>query len=188
MIETGIDDQGTAFLVKGIGLVTCLHNVWDIKREVEEEELKDILKQKVKIYLPSNPQRTYPFELKYYDHDQDLIVFDLPYTTKDHGLESVMESPIIGKSLYFSAGYPNYAPGNSIDWLDDFKVRSRTRNHKQTLYVIDNQFLKGASGGPVFNKENKVIGFIDRGDENTAESRIESAFCLLTPLLNLISD
>lgn len=56
----------------------------------------------------------------------------------------------------------------------------------QKLLIVDKQFITGSSGGPVFNKNKKVIGYIDRGDSNTAENQEESAFCLLTPLLKEI--
>lgn len=158
--EVSSASQGTAFLIKDIGLVTCLHNVCDIKNPINKQLLTDILNRNVKIYLPDNPNRTYLFTLKNFYYNEDLLILQPIGISKSGGLEFEKELPKIGKTSYFAAGYPNYSTNRTIDWLYDIKIRSRMVRCKQELFIVDKQFITGSSGGPVFNKNKKVIGYI----------------------------
>lgn len=185
VLEREAYGQGTAFLVKGVGLVTCLHTVCSIVEPIDGDELGKIIEREVVVYLPHNSRRTYPISVKQFFAQEDLLILDIIGFSPETGYEmaGADEKPTIGQESYISIGYPNYAPGRSIDILREIKVRSKKKLCGQELYIVDHQFLSGASGGPVFNQSEKVIGYIDRGDENTGTQEIESAFCLLSPLL-----
>lgn len=177
--------QGTAFLLKNVGLVTCLHTVCSITKPIDRAELEKIIEREVAVYLPSNRERNYFVTVKQYFWREDLLILNIVGFSSQEGYEmaEIDEKPNIGEESYISIGYPNYSPGRSIDILSEIKVRSKKKLHGQELYIVDRQFITGASGGPVFNQSEKVIGYIDRGDENTGTQEIESAFCLLAPLL-----
>lgn len=182
-----LSQQGTAFLVKGVGLVTCLHTICNISEQVCETELSKIIDEKVKVYRPSNQNHTFSITLKRWLWVEDLLILNIAGVSFENAYElaNVHERPVIGQESYTAIGYANFAPGRTIDFLREIKVRSIKREFGQELFIIDRQFLTGSSGGPVFNQEEKVIGYIDRGDESTEETKHESAFCLLAPLLVL---
>ena len=181
VIETD-ENQGTAFLLKGIGLITCLHNVWDIKKPVDEEKLNHILSRNTQVYLPPDQKRIYDVSLKHYNWTNDLLVLEIAPISHERGLELADCNYSIKQQndCFSSAGYPNYAKGRSIDWLHDIRVRSIKTICGQKLFVTDKTFITGASGGPVFDMDNKVIGYIDRGNTTADGIEEESAFCQLT--------
>lgn len=181
VIETD-ESQGTAFLLKGIGLITCLHNVWEIKKPVDEKKLNQILARGTRVYLPPDQKHIYDVSLKQYNWTNDLLVLDIEPVSPQRGLELAerdcsFEQP---NDYFFSAGYPNYAKGRSIDWLRDIRVRSTKTLCGQRLLVTDKTFITGASGGPVFDRDNKVVGYIDRGNTSADGNEEESAFCQLS--------
>ena len=180
VIETD-EGQGTGFLLKGVGLITCLHNVWDIKKHVEENKLNHVLTRSTRVYLPPDKKHTYDVSLKQYHWTEDLLVLNIEPISPEKGLELADHDNDPGRSERFSsAGYPKYATERSVDWLYDIRVRSSKTLCGQKLFVTDKTFLTGASGGPVFDVDKKVIGYIDRGNETTDENAEESAFCRLT--------
>lgn len=179
--------RGTAFLVKDIGLVTCLHNIFGLKTEIVQEELEYKIKNEVKVFLPSNESRTYLISLKAFYNTEDLLILDINIP-KDRGFEIDKHEFNIGEGGFTSVGYPQYNRGNSADVLRDFKIRAKEYNFEQELYSVDKTFIVGASGGPVFNKNLKVVGYIDRGSECPGDPQSVSAFCSIKPLLNLINN
>lgn len=162
-----------------------MHTVCSIAVPIDEEELGKIIEHEVLVYLPDNKEKNYFVTVKQCFWREDLLILNIVGFSSTEGYEmaGADEKPNIGEESYVSIGYPNYAPGRSIDILREIKVRSKKTLCGQELYIVDHQFLIGASGGPVFNQSEKVIGYIDRGDENTGTQEVESAFCLLAPLL-----
>jgi hypothetical protein len=179
--------RGTAFLVKGIGLVTCLHNIFGLKFNIERGDLENKIKNEVKVFLPSNENRTYLLSLQEFFFMEDLLVLNINIP-KDRGYEIEKYDFNIGEGGFTSVGYPNYHTGNSADILQDIKIRAREYNFEQELYSVDKTLIVGASGGPVFNKDLKVVGYIDRGNECPGNPQAVSAICSIKPLLNLINN
>lgn len=175
--------QGTAFLVKDIGLVTCLHNVAKLDMNLSIEELTKHIQENIKVYLPVNERKTYLVSFKKFFITEDLLILDILGVDLKEGFEITNDELKTNKNKYISVGYPNYASGNTVDIMDDIKIRAKRKLLEQELYEVDKIFITGASGGPVFNQEHKVIGYIDRGNTSSAESQEISAFCSIAPLL-----
>lgn len=177
---------GTAFLVKNIGLVTCLHNIFNLKPEIDRKALENKISNEVKVYLPSNENRTYKVSLKEVFNKEDLLVLNIEIPN-DRGFHIESCGFSIGEGGFVSVGYPNYNRGDTPTVLKEINVSAKTHNFGQELYTVDKTFIVGSSGGPVF-KDGKVVGYIDRGNEFSGDPQNISAFCSIEPLLSLNND
>lgn len=177
--------QGTGFLVKDVGLVTCLHVVASLGKEPDVTELAEHIREKVRIYLPQNPEKYFIGSLVKSFYKEDLLVLNIG-KSKSLGFEYADDRFEQNKDQYISAGYPSYAVGNTIDKMNDVKIRGTDHRFGQEYYSVDKTFTKGASGGPVFNQNRKVVGYIDRGDEFSGDPKEISAFCSLKVLFETI--
>lgn len=54
------------------------------------------------------------------------------------------------------------------------------------LYCISETKYCGDSGGPVLDKNNHVVGYIDRGNKIVEKEEEYNAFCPITHLLEII--
>lgn len=170
--------QGTAFLVKGFGLFTCLHNVANLNVEIAKENLNQYIQDNVKVYSPIT-QKQYFCEVDHLNQQQDLLILKILGIDSNKGFEIGFDSYKTGEKSYIAVGYPNYREGDTISILQDCKIVSKTSNSGQRLYSVDKTFLTGSSGGPIFNQKHEVIGYIDRGNKSSAEVELMSAFCPL---------
>lgn len=173
--------QGTAFLVKNVGFVTCLHNVCSIKKPLSRDELEKIVESKVKIFLPGYPDRVELISVRHYDFNQDLLIlntnrskntgFELayPYSSYD---TLTMENCI-------AVGYPDYSDTSTATVLRDVKITTKRKSCEQWLYDVNVRLSYGASGGPVFNTNNEVIGYIDRGNKRGQKEENNNSICLI---------
>ena len=173
---------GTAFLVKNIGLVTCLHNIFGLKTTIDREKLENKILTGVKVYLPSNENRTYNVSLKEVFNTEDLMVLNIDIPN-DRGFD--IENCGFSKSEggFIAVGYPNYHKGDTATVLRGINISAKTHNFGQELYSVDKTFIIGSSGGPIFNKKLKVVGYIDRGSECSGDPQAVSAFCSIKPLI-----
>lgn len=173
--------QGTAFVVKNVGFVTCLHNVCSIKKPLSRDELEKIVESKVKIFLPGYPDRVELVSVRHYDFNQDLLIlntnrckntgFELayPYSSYD---ALTMENCI-------AVGYPDYSDTSTATVLRDVKITTKRKSCEQWLYDVNARLSYGASGGPVFNTNNEVIGYIDRGNKRGQKEENNNSICLI---------
>lgn len=181
-IKTGY--YGTAFLVKNVGLVTCLHNIYGLKSEIDPIDLNNIISSEVKVYLPSNEHKSYLISLKTFYNTEDLLVLNMTSIPLDRGFEIKDCNFDLVKEGFISVGYPQLNKGDSPTILQDISISAKKYNFKQELYSVDKTFIVGSSGGPVF-KDGKVVGYIDRGSECPGDPQSVSAFCSIKPLLSL---
>lgn len=183
--------QGTAFLVKNVGFVTCLHNVCSIKKPLSRDELEKIVESKVKIFLPGYPDRVELISVRHYDFNQDLLIlntnrskntgFELayPYSSYD---TLTMENCI-------AVGYPDYSDTSTATVLRDVKITTKRKSCEQWLYDVNVRLSYGASGGPVFNTNNEVIGYIDRGNKRGQKEENNNSICLIdTSIIEQIAE
>lgn len=158
------DDQGTAFLLDGVGVVTNYHVVDSTTQELAPETVTFITNETI--------GRTLSAQLIFFCKERDLAIFypDQNFDTirplkmrKKDGLTRVLD-PIL------SMGYPNH----SVDALPYFNTGKIVQHRKvlgRNYWLVDIPLLKGNSGGPVFNKSMEVIGVASIG---TAKNNLES--------------
>lgn len=179
-LKTGY--YGTAFLVKNVGLVTCLHNIFELKTAIDRNALENKISNYVKVYLPSNVNRTYLISLNAFRSMEDLLILNINIPT-DRGFEIKECNFDSVKEGFISVGYPQYNRGDSPTILQGINISAKKYNYEQELYSVDKTFIVGSSGGPVF-KDGKVVGYIDRGNEFSGDPQYISAFCSIKPLLD----
>jgi S1-C subfamily serine protease len=149
-----VTNQGTAFFLKGIGLVTCAH----------------VLDGQTMAICPIEPHLSHPVRVVTRDDQIDLAVLEVPGV--HHDIELAMGDPT---SLQQSApikllGFPNYAPGNQCairnGEVTDFRTVSATRR-----ILVDANIIVGNSGGPVLDQRNCVVGVAARGAVSEDEAQ-----------------
>lgn len=184
IIETS-KNNGTAFYVKGIGLVTCLHNVYNINiRPLDCDRLIKDLYKTVSIHYPRKKEKVFKFSYISASLNDDLLVLKLENEPKYGFKISTNETYEKNKKLLTTIGYPTE---NESHINTDCRISYKIVWTEIPLCVIDKTIYYGDSGGPVLDENNNVIGYIDRGNElGRDEEENYNAFCPITRLIELI--
>lgn len=160
VVEIGYDDpdwgncnsQGTAFLLDGVGLVTCAHVVVNDKsnrpfREIEVFRVGSMLRYRA--YVAS------------YDPKFDLAVLyvDGINYVKDCDVRLKLSSidHLIGQQVQM-VGFPSYREGQSL-FVSRTEVAAVHGQHME----VGGQVIAGISGGPLLDENYMVVGVLVRG-------------------------
>lgn len=141
-------EQGSAFFLKDIGLVSAEHCVTGATE--------------VEVYHISKPANKFKARVKNTDARRDLAVLDhdIPLT-EYFELELTPVACAIGDHVT-AIGYPEFALGDGINvrsgTVTGFKVRSMVRQ-----FEVSQTLSQGMSGGPMLNADNRIVGVIHRG-------------------------
>ena len=137
--------QGTAFCLQGYGLVTCYH----------------VLGDKLTVYHPSAPHKKIVVEVIGQDKDIDIAVLK-PSSHSETQLLLGDDTRVREDDEIILAGYPNYAPGHTGTTKRGRIVGRHTISGIER-FLIDASIVYGNSGGPVLNKDRRVIGIAVTG-------------------------
>lgn len=182
--------QGTAFYVKDVGLVTCLHNVYDLTDAgVDCQKINEKLK-KCKVYRPDDAENKFDVECQYFKRTDDLLLLKIKGVNIQGGYEIEKNLSNLGDPTkkYIAFAYPNYSDNTSVSINVDMKVEQSTVQNGQTFYLVDKILYGGASGGPVLNTELKVVGYICRGNQFGDEVNHINAFSPIEALSKYLQD
>jgi RNA-directed DNA polymerase len=115
------------------------------------------------VYNPLDPAKPFNAKVKLVDEGRDIAVLVID------GLE---DTPSLIEADFFSdpelqdeillVGYPAYAPGKGIS-LKQGRITSFLSKFGVRRFNISAGIVAGASGGPVLNKQNHVIGIAVTG-------------------------
>jgi RNA-directed DNA polymerase len=143
----GDDTQGTGFVVKGLGIVTCNH----------------VLSDNLEAYRPGDTQR-FPVIVKYFDNDRDVAVLEFAHDAPKapEFYESAREPKELDQVVLL--GYPNHVPG-ATGILYQGKVIGQSTRFGQPRFLISCEITQGSSGGPVLDSDYRVIGIAANGKE-----------------------
>lgn len=139
--------QGTAFALENVGLVTCNH----------------VIGQTTHAFRHDNLSEKYPIRIKFSDKDIDLAILEIDYK-HPHFLRSSMEPQQRGAEIRV-AGFPNYRKYDTPSIFEGRIINYR-KFHGIDRILVDAKIVTGNSGGPVLNKQNKVIGVAVTGADS----------------------
>jgi RNA-directed DNA polymerase len=146
--------QGTGFFLKGWDFVTCAHCIG----------------HKPYVYNAADPTKQFNGNVQMVDEDLDLAALSI------EGLEdkaSLIEADFFSEpelqDEILLVGYPAFAPGKSIS-LKQGRITSFAPKFGVRRFNISATIVAGASGGPVLNKQNNVIGIAVTGADREESS------------------
>ncbi|MFF5818808.1 reverse transcriptase domain-containing protein [Lysinibacillus capsici] len=169
-------NQGTGFMLKDVGLITNLHV---IKPYVENVIKFELARFEDEYYIPVSKSR-YDDEMRLakiiaFDEMRDIAILEIEGIDKSRTgfsysfeIEPGMECCLLG--------YPEYKDGQYLH-----QVEGKIQSERANVVVPPTQFLRytvnisihgGNSGGPIVNKENRVIAIAVKGKDDTVSEVI----------------
>jgi S1-C subfamily serine protease len=146
--------QGTAFVLDGVGLVTCAH----------------VLGPSTVAFHPDSQGVRFHVKVLRKSDDIDLAVLEIPKPG------AALQRDVAGKPLNYEdhvrvAGYPNFRPADQIYACSGRVVGIRTVSAIRRL-LTDAPIVAGNSGGPVLNEANLVIGVAATGADRMEKAAL----------------
>lgn len=140
--------QGTAFFLKGVGLVTAAHCVEGV--------------DEVEVLHPSKHANRFKATVRRCDKDRDLAILDheIP-ATEYFELDSISHAIEIGDPVT-AVGYPEWAPGDPLN-IRPGVVSVITVKSGVKLIEVMQKLTPGMSGGPLLDENDAVTGIIHKG-------------------------
>lgn len=140
--------QGTAFFLKGVGLVTAAHCVKGVSD--------------VEVLHPSKHANTFKAKVRKCDEHRDLAILDhqIP-ATEYFELDPVSRAIKTGDHM-IAVGYPNWAPGDQLN-IRPGVVSTLTVKSAIQLIEVTQKLTQGMSGGPLLDANDAVAGVIHKG-------------------------
>lgn len=145
--------QGTGFFLKGYGIITCAH----------------VLGKETKMFLPSNPSKKYSVILVKKNDVIDLAILKIEEEIDNAFFESSSSDSLNQMDHILISGFPNYRTGDSGVVIPGIITGFRTISAIRRL-LTNASIVAGNSGGPVFDKNSKVIGVAVTGSDCTEKA------------------
>lgn len=144
----GTKAQGTAFFLKGVGLVTAAHCI------VEGEPFK--------VFHPSKTANRFDVGVQRLCKHRDLAILkhDIP-VNEYYELEVGTGTLSLGDDV-FSMGFPSFGPGDKLN-VRRGTVSSLPVKRAVPLVEVTQKHAQGMSGGPVTDADGSVYGVIHKG-------------------------
>lgn len=149
----GKNRQGTMFKLAGVGWITCDH--------VYEEDMEG--------FHPLDPDVRWPVRKVIGDPDLDLAIVELD-APGVYEFKPSPRNPILPGDLVKLAGFPHYAPGATL-WEDTGRVVAHRHCMGYPRIMINVPTVTGASGGPVLDNRNQVIGIAAKGGDDVERAK-----------------
>jgi RNA-directed DNA polymerase len=148
-----VTEQGTAFFLAGVGLVTCAH----------------VLRAQTRAIRAQQPTNEYPVRVLAKDDTLDLAVLEIPGVHHDVELPIGDPTTLRQSQAIRLLGFPNYAPGHHCAVRNGEVTAFRTVSAIRRI-LVDANIIAGNSGGPVVDEKNRVIGVAVRGAATEADA------------------
>ena len=132
--------QGTAFTLEGVGVVTCQHAIG----------------QETVAFKAGEIGRKYSIAVRSESPDIDLAILDV-VGLSDVGLKRGSAKKLSNMDHVAVAGFPNYHVGDTGVVSPGLVVGFRQVSGIERI-LISAAIVKGNSGGPVLDRDNRVIG------------------------------
>ncbi|MGE6515639.1 reverse transcriptase domain-containing protein [Lysinibacillus sphaericus] len=167
--------QGSAFLLKGLGLVTNWHVV---EPYIKNVILDEFAKFEEEHYIPITKSK-YADDLWFakiaaYDKPRDIALLTVDdIDEQKYGFNYSLD--IKENMNCCLLGYPEYRQGQMLHEVEG-KIQSQRINRyypeEYIRYTTTMSIIGGNSGGPIVNDENKVIAIAVKGADNTVSEVI----------------
>jgi RNA-directed DNA polymerase len=164
--------QGTAFMLKDVGLVTCQH----------------VLKAKMHAFRHDKPSIKYPISVVAEDKGRDLAILKID-ADNPYGLVESKNPSFSYHDKITLAGFPNYFLGHE-PYITPAQIVGSRKIFGIEMILMNTPVVWGNSGGPVLNSNNEVIGIAASGADriDNAERADYNGFIPITNLKYLIGD
>lgn len=140
--------QGTAFFLKGVGLVTAAHCVAKVSE--------------VEVFHPEKRANRFKATVRKRDEHRDLAILDHQIAATEY-LELEFASRAIERGDRTAAvGYPEWAPGDELN-IRSGSVTSLTVKSAVRKIEVEQKLSQGMSGGPLLDTDCAVVGVIHKG-------------------------
>ncbi len=144
--------QGSAFFLKGVGLVTASHCVAEAAAVHAEIDL----------YHPTKPSNVFKATVKQHCEIRDLAILDHSVPANEFYEFEVSGDEFVTGDPVTALGYPKFAPGDGMNIrsgnISSFSVKSTV-----PLIEVTQMLTQGMSGGPVIDRHDKLAGIIHKG-------------------------
>lgn len=140
--------QGTAFFLKGVGLITAFHCVEDASN--------------IEIYHHSKLSNKFPVQLGKYCAHRDIAIIKHNIPESEYfELEKSDSTPFVGHSVT-ALGYPDFAPGHRLSFRTG-SISSIPTISAVACLEVSAMLSQGMSGGPILCENGKVIAIAHKG-------------------------
>jgi S1-C subfamily serine protease len=176
MIESS---QGTAFLLKGIGIVTNEHAV---------SRIDDGTSELLELYRYNEQENKRPIKFQKSCKSRDLAI--LRPTTSFNGIKRLEigdDSQLGIGSKVTVLGFPQYSPGET-PYINSGKIVQSKILYDEKLWLLDIPVIHGNSGGPVLNEGQEVIGIATIGSPKHDNSTKLHGFIPISTLLKYLQE
>jgi hypothetical protein len=165
-------EQGTAFFLEGVGLVTADH----VLEKLPVGEFADL-------YRPGDPSRKFKARpSKFRCSHRDLVILEHNVPASQHLNLPVATSPEHRDDDIVALGFPNFGPGDQLGKRRGHII-GRATKHAVKLIEVSAMLSGGISGGPIVNSRYQVIAVSHRGG-NQEHKQLAIDVSELTALAN----
>lgn len=142
------NDTGTAFFLKGVGLVTAAHCVNGASS--------------IEVFHPAKTTNTFNVGVQYICTLRDLALLSHSIPSTDYfEIDEFNGLPVTGDNT-IAAGFPSYGPGDRLN-IRPGTISSLTVKHAVKLVEVTQKLSQGMSGGPLMTQDYAVMGVIHKG-------------------------
>jgi RNA-directed DNA polymerase len=140
--------QGTAFFLKGVGLVTAAHCVEGVNE--------------VELFHPSKLANKFKATIRKRHKHRDLAILEHQIPATEYFELDPVTRPIATGDSTTAVGYPGWAPGDQLNIRPGF-VSTLTVKSAVRLIEVTQKLTQGMSGGPLLDANDAVAGIIHKG-------------------------
>lgn len=171
--------QGSGFMIADQLLVTCSHVL----------NLKGVLLGEASVYQASSRSKTYKASLLYRDAHRDIailrIVVEDPAVEFDFFELEELVFADVGDEVSI-LGFPNDKLGAQSAGNQTALVRNKYPASSVSYVEIDKELYAGNSGGPVLNRDSRVVGVVGIGNDGSYCDH--SRFICVSELLKVLAE